>query len=365
MAQFRFPPQIGARLGLALLLALAAGDGVAEEGTPARAPSLTVSVVPAEIRPMARDVVVSGTVRPWEEIVIAAETQGIAIAEVTVEEGDEVAAGQVLARLNTAVLEAQLAQAEASLTSARALQAEAQANLARARDLQPRGTVSRQNLDARVAAERTAAAQVAMAEATVTEIRARMDQTVIRAPFAGIIAARNANVGQVVVLGSELFRLIRDGRLELDAEVPETVFAGLVPGLAATVTAEGLEKPVAATLRALGPTVDPRTRLGIAHLALPPRSGLKPGMFATGAIVFPPKEMLMVPVAAVVWRDGIEGVFILDQDGRAHFAPVRTGLRREGLVEIRDGLTPGSRVALLGAGFLEDRDVVGVVEARS
>ncbi|MCF4165477.1 efflux RND transporter periplasmic adaptor subunit [Zavarzinia compransoris] len=366
-------PSIGARplraLILVLLLGLAACDGAGEAPVAARGPDLTVSVVPAEVRAMSRRVVASGTVRAWEEIVIAAEAQGLAIAEVAVEEGDAVEQGAVLARLDAAVIEAQEAQGVANLAAAQAVLKEARANLARARDLQPRGTVSRQNLDARIAAERTAAAQVAVAEASLAEIRARLDQTVIRAPFAGVIARRDANVGQVVVVGGELFRLIRDGRLELEAEVPESDFARLRAGLAARVHAEGLDAPVAARLRALAPTVDPRTRLGIAHLELPADSGFKPGMFATGDIDLGAADLLMLPVAAIVWRDGVQGVFTIDGDrqgqGVARFTPVRTGLRREGLVEVRDGLAPGAAVALRGAGFLEDGDAVGVVEARS
>lgn len=367
---------IGARSWRALILVLffglAACDGADEGPAATRGPDLTVSVVPAELRSMSRRVVASGTVRAWEEIVIAAEAQGLAIAEVGVDEGDTVEAGAVLATLDAAVIEAQEAQGVANLAAAQAVLKEAQANLARARDLQPRGTVSRQNLDARIAAERTAAAQVAVAEAGLAEIRARLDQTVIRAPFAGVIARRDANVGQVVVVGGELFRLIRDGRLELEAEVPESDFARLSAGLSAEVQAEGLDAPVRAQLRTLSPTVDPRTRLGIAHLELPAASGFKPGMFATGDIDLGANDLLMLPVAAIVWRDGVQGVFIIDTgndtaagQGVARFTPVRTGLRRDGLVEVREGLAPGAAVALRGAGFLEDGDAVGVVEARS
>ncbi|PWR20622.1 efflux RND transporter periplasmic adaptor subunit [Zavarzinia compransoris] len=354
------------RLGLvlALVLGLAACDRP-EAAQGARGPALTVTVLPVTPTALTRQIIASGTVLPWEEIVVAAEAQGLAITEVAVEEGERVSAGQILLRLNDAVLKAQSAQQEASLTSARALLAEARANLARAQDLQPRGTVSRQSLDERIAAERTAAAQVLAAEAALAETRARLDQTVVKAPAAGIIGRRSANLGQVVSTGGELFRLIRDGRLELKAEVPEATFAGLTPGLAATVTAEGIGRPVAATLRSLSPTVDSRTRLGIAHLALPADSGFRPGMFATGAIDLGTVEALMVPAAAIVWRDGIEGVFVLDAAGTAHFTPVVTGSRPKGEVEIREGLKPGDRIAVQGAGFLEEGDKVGTVEARS
>lgn len=359
-----------ARPGLALGLALALGLGLAacdrpEAAQAPKGPTLTVTVLPVTATPITRQIIASGTVLPWEEILVATEAQGLAITEVLVEEGDEVTAGQVLLRLNDAVLKAQLAQQEASLVSARAVLAEARANLARAQDLQPRGTVSRQSLDERIAAERTATAQVQVAEAALTETRARLDQTVVRAPTAGIIAKKTANLGQVVGTGSELFRLIRDSRLELKAEVPEAIFAGLSPGLTAVVSAEGIGQPVPATVRGLSPTVDSRTRLGIAHVALPAGSGFRPGMFGTATIDIGTANVLMVPTSAIVWRDGVEGVFTIDGAGIAHFAPVVTGVRPKGEVEIRDGLKPGDRIAVQGAGFLEEGDKVATQEVQS
>ncbi|MFZ2870523.1 efflux RND transporter periplasmic adaptor subunit [Zavarzinia sp.] len=358
MAMFR-PLLLTAGL---LCLALTPPTAWAEGSRP---PAMTVTVVRAAEHPLARQVVASGTIRPWEEITVAAEAQGLAVVEVAADEGDSVAAGAILLRLNDSVLKAQRAQQAANLEAARAMLAEASANLSRARDLQPRGAVSQQSLDERLASQRTASANVAVAEAALAEIDARLAQTVIRAPVAGIVSARGVNLGQVVNAGSEMFRLIRDGRLELQAEVPETAFGRLRPDLAAAIEVDGRPETLPATLRRLSPTVDPRTRLGIAYLALGPDAGLHPGMFATARIDLGTADLLMVPQASIVWRGGIEGVFVIGDAGIARFAPIETGLRRDGLVEIRQGLKTGDPIALLGAGFLSDGDVVGVAEARS
>ncbi len=350
---------------LAAVLALAlAGCDQAPSAAAEKPPTLTVTTQLAETRSLARQVVASGSVVPWEEIVVSAEAQGLAVVEMLVDEGDTVTQGQVLLRLNDVVLKAQLAQQVANLAAAKAGAAEADANLRRTRDLQARGNASQQNLDERLAAQRTANAQVAVAEAAKAEIEARLAQAVIAAPVAGIVSVRSVNLGQVVSPGVELFRLIRDGRLELDAEVPETEFPSLQPGLAATVRAEGVPGPVPARIRSLAPQVDPRTRLGLAHVALPDGSGFRAGMFATATIEVGAVSAVMVPQASVIWRDGLEGVFVLDQAGIAHFRPVKTGLRRDGQVQVRDGLAAGEAVAVQGAGFLEDGDHVGVVEAR-
>ncbi len=359
------------RHGAAALLCGLAALGLAacdqpQAAAPAERPvAATVTTVAVESRPLTRQVVASGTVKPWEEIVIGAESQGLAVVEVTVDEGDTVTQGQVLLRLNDAVLKAQFDQQTANLAAAKAALAEAQANLARAQDLQAHGNVSRQSLDERLAAQRTASAQVAVAEAALTEIKTRLDQAVVKSPVAGIVSKRSVNLGQVVSVGNELFRVIRDGRLELNAEVPEVSFAGLHDGLAALVRAEGLGTQVQASLRRLSPTVDARTRLGIAYVALPVDSGLKPGMFATAVIALDTAPVLVLPEASVVWRDGQEGAFKVDAQGIVHFTPVTTGLRREGMVEIKSGLAAGDLVAFRGAGFLADGDHVDVVEAKS
>ncbi|WP_158596234.1 efflux RND transporter periplasmic adaptor subunit [Oleomonas cavernae] len=341
-----------------------AGCDQAPSAAAEKGPTLTVTTVLAQSRALARQVVASGSVVPWEEIVVSAEAQGLAVVEMLVDEGDSVTAGQVLLRLNDSVIKAQRDQQVANLSAAKAALAEAEANLRRTRDLQARGNASQQALDERLAAQRTAAAQVAVAEAARAEIEARLAQAVIAAPVAGTVAVRSINLGQVVSPGVELFRLIRDGRLELDAEVPETEFATLAPGLAASVRAEGLAVPVPARIRSLAPRVDARTRLGVAHIALPAGSGLRPGMFATATIDRGEVAVVMVPQTSVIWRDGAEGVFIVGTDGVAHFRAVETGLRRDGAVEIRQGLAAGEPVAVQGAGFLEDGDHVGVVEAR-
>jgi RND family efflux transporter MFP subunit len=157
---------------------------------------------------------------------------------------------------------------------------------------------------------------------------------------------------------------VRGGRLELEAEVPETELVRIREGQPATVSADGAGE-VAATVRAVAPSIDARTRLGIVHLALPADSGFRPGMFARAEIALGDAPALVVPQAAVVWRDGKAGSFVIDAEGNARFRGVETGARFGSEVEIRGGLTAGERVALEGAGFLEDGDRVRVADDAS
>lgn len=321
--------------------------------------AMTVTTASVQPKPVNREITVMGTVVAWEEMPLGAEVSGLAITDVLVDEGDAVKRGQLLLKLNDTTLRAQLAQQNASIASARASLTEAQANLRRAEDLLPKGHISGQTADARRAAAATAAAQLALAEASREETAARLQQTRILAPDDGYVSARTAVIGQIVASGSELFRIVRQGRLELDAEVPESALASLRPGQTATVSAGGIP-PATGTIRDVAPSVDTRSRLGLAHIALPPESGFRPGMFAQASIALDRDEALVVPQSSVIYRDGGAGVFVVSQDMTVRFTRVTTGDRMGNFVEIPKGLRPGDQVALRGAGFLEDGDQVTI-----
>ncbi len=361
MSHMRLPRHsLGFRLAATLLgaaLLVACGDDAPRKD--AAKSAMTITTVAVKAKPMARTITVMGTVVAWEEMPVGAEVGGLAIAEVMVDEGDEVKRGQVLARLNDSVLRAQLAQQEASITAAKATLAEALANLKRAEELLPKGHISGQTADARRAAAGTAQAQLTLAQASRDETAARLAQTRITSPDDGYISARTAVIGQIVGSGDQLFRVVRDSRLELDAEIPETTLAMLAPGLTVEVSAEGIA-PAAATIRALAPSVDVKSRLGLAHIALPPRAGFRPGMFAQASIALQDSAALMVPSSAVVYRDGAGGVFVAVKGDTVRFRKVETGERSGDYVEVLSGVAAGDEVALKGAGFLEDGDPVTV-----
>jgi RND family efflux transporter MFP subunit len=350
----------GIALVAALILPWLPGCRSEPAQTAAR-PALTVTTAEVASRPVPRVVSTSGTVRAWQELPVGSETSGLAVVELLVEEGDTVTRGQLLARLNDHVLVAQLAQQEAGISEARATLTEAQANLKRAETLHSQNAASAQSLDARQAAASTASARLAVAEASRAETAARLAQTRILAPDEGYVSSRTVEIGQIVASGQELFKIVRGSRLELEAEVPETELVSVRDGQHATVSADGAGE-VAATVRAVAPSIDARTRLGIVHLALPPDSGFRPGMFARAEVALGDAPALVVPQGAVVWRDGKAGSFVIDAEGNARFRSVETGARFGANVEIRGGLTAGERVALEGAGFLEDGDHVRVAD---
>ena len=351
---------LAALLSLPLLNACDAGAPANEAGDVP--PALTVTTVAAGRQSIDHNVIATGTVVAWQDLSIGTEISGLKVAAVEVEEGDVVKRGQLLAQIDNTVLSAQFRHADAAVREAEANLKFAESENARAKDLVARGNVSPQSAQDRETKAFAAAARLGMAQAQRDEIKARLVATSIVAPADGYISKRSILIGDVVAAGREAFRMVRDSRLELDAQVPENDLVLVRVGQKVRVAQEGTE-PISATVRAIAPTVDPKTRLGVIHVALPSGSPLKPGMFARAEILTSQVMAVAVPDAAVIWRDGKAGVFVLTKGNHVALRPVEAGTRQNGWVQIMSGLETGEHVVNTGAGFLHDGDLVAVQTA--
>jgi RND family efflux transporter MFP subunit len=349
-------------LGLAVL-AGCSGHSEDDKGGAEPTAGQTVTVATVRSVDLARTLTVSGTISAWEEVPVGAETGGLVATAVYVDEGSYVRQGQAMVKLNDDVLTAQLAQQEASVKSAEALVAQQDAALERARELRGRGYLSQAGLDTAEANQRTAAAQLDAARAARSETATRLAQTTIRAPVSGRVISRSVTRGQIVQPGTELFRVVRDGRLELDAQVPESDLSLVRSGMTAVVTSDRASGPAGGRVRIVTPEVDPQTRLGVARIALDSGSELKTGMFARAEIALGQLPALVVPSEAVIYREGEAGVYVVGRDSTVRFVQVRTGAREGPNVAIDSGLQAGQRVVVKGAGFLADGDRVTVAPA--
>ncbi len=329
-------------------------------------PSLTVTTT----RPSAANLPVklsaNGNVAAWQEAIIGSETGGFRLNEVRVNVGDIVKKGQVLAVFSADSVNADVAQARAALQETRANAAEASANAARARTLQTSGALSAQQISQYMTAEQTANARIAASQATLAAQQLRLKYTQVVAPDSGVISARSATVGSVVGVGTELFRMIRQGRLEWRAEVIAADLARIKPGTRAVVkAASGAE--LTGTVRMIAPTIDPQTRSALVYVDLPPslsaNSPFKAGMFASGQFELGTSDAMTVPQQAVVVRDGFSYVFRLNPDQRVSQLKVQTGRRLSDRIEVIKGLKPEELVVVSGAGFLNDGDLVRNVPA--
>lgn len=364
-------------LGLMAALALSAcGRGGAPEGGAASAasqaapaasgaarPLLTVETVTAQAARWAVTVSAHGAVAPWQEAVIGAEVGGLRLDTVAVNVGDSVRRGQVLATLRQDTLGADVAATRASLLEAEALLGEARANAERARTLIKADAMSSQEAQRAFTAELTARARVDVLKAQLASTELRLAQSRVLAPDDGVISGRQATAGAVVQAGQELFRLIRQHRLEWRAEVAATDLHRVRPGQVAEVTGPSGQK-VEARVRMVAPTVDAATRNGLVYVDLPvsaaQAAALKAGMFVPGRIDLGASQGLTLPQSAVLLRDGFSYVFTVGGDGKVQQRKVRTGRRSGERVEVIEGLPAGVAVVATGAGFLSDGDTVRV-----
>ena len=351
----------------------------------ARAPSVTV--VAAATGSIAETAVLTGTLVPREEVVVSPQSDGLAIVEILAEEGDTVAAGQVLARLSREALTASVAQnaaqvsrAEAAVAQARSLTGEVQAirqqtdlALARTRDLLSNGNASREIFEQRSAAATTAAARVdsaanairaaeadrAYALAQRQELMVRLARTELRAPVAGLVSRRTARMGAVVGgAGEPLFRIIEGGSVELEADVPETQLARLRPGQPARLdTAGGVR---AGRVRLVSPEVSRITRLGRVRVEVTDGQPLVIGSFARAAVEVARRDGVLAPLSAILFQpDG--AIIQVVRDGVVDTRRVEVGLRNGQQAEITAGLQSGDEVVSVSGTFIRGGDRVVAV----
>lgn len=328
-------------------------------------PSLTVTVARPEASELAVTLAANGNVAAWQEASVGSESNGLKLAEVRVNVGDLVKKGQLLATFSPESVRADVAQAKASLAEARATAADATGTAARARTLQATGAMSQQQINQYQTAEQTAKARVEAAEAVLEAQQVRGRNTQVLAPDDGVISSRSATVGSVVAAGTELFRLIRQGRLEWRAEVTSAELGRIVVGTPVAITsASGAQ--VGGKVRSVAPTVDPQTRAALVYVDIPnvlQNTGLKAGMFARGEFQLGRSSAITVPQASIVPRDGFNHLLLLQPDHRVSQLKIETGRRAGDRVEVRTPLPADAQVVVQGAGFLNDGDLVRVVDA--
>lgn len=348
-----------------------------------------VTVIPAERREIVERAVVTGTLVPRDEILVAPEVEGLRITELLVEEGDRVTKGQVLARLSQEMIvtqeasnvaavaraEAAIVQAKSQIVQAEAANVEAKLALERAQSLAKTGNATAAVLEQRVSAAQgaegrlaaargglqSAQADLATARAAGSEIALRRARTDIRAPEAGIVNRRTARVGaSVTAAGEPLFRLIARGEIELEGEVPETSLARITVGDPASLDLDD-GRQLRGKVRRVYPEVDRATRLGKIRIRLADDPVLRIGAFARGTVEVARREGIAVPVSSLLYAADGRASVLVAKDGRVEARTVTTGLSSEGFTEIRSGVAAGETVVARAGSFLRDGDRVRAV----
>ena len=325
------------------------GSNAGKPGPGAGGPVIPVVVAPARIEHLALEVEALGTARANESVDVTAKVSNLVTA-IRFVEGQQVRKGSVLVELDGAQARADLSVAEAALI-------ESTSQLKRSRELYTTKVLSDQQIEQ---IEATFAAN----QARVASARARLSDTVIRAPFDGRVGLRRVSVGSFVAPGAVITTLDDSSQIKLDFTVPEAAVAAMQPGLTLEATSVAFPgRTFAGKVASVDSRVDPSTRSVVVRAIVPNSDGLlKPGMFMNVRLARGAADLLVVPEETLVPEQGDVFVYVV-QDGKASKRRIQTGQRRVGSVQVTDGLQSGELVVTEGTQKLRDGASVAVVDS--
>ena len=376
---------------IAAAVSLISFSASAEESAEAPKANLAppIIAVRAEQAEVIERILVNGLITPVEEILVQPQVEGLAIDELLADVGDTVKKGDVLARLsddqlllqksqyvaNRAKAEANIAQLQAQLAEVEANTNELEKAADRAKTLAKNGTYSSVQADQAEAQAvggrakvrsveesiKVAEADIKVVDAQIQDIDLKLARTEVKAPADGLITARAAKVGTIASASAgSMFTMIRDGKLELKADVSETDVLKIEPGMKAEIQFSGLKAARSGTVRLVEPTLSTTSRLGTVRIDFENSEGLKAGLFAEAEIIAEKREGVTVPVTSVsLSRDGASVLLI--SDGQAHLTEVETGIRDGDSIEITEGLSAGDMIVAKAGAFVRDGDRVNPV----
>ena len=354
------------------LVYLQADFAMAQLASPAARPALTITVAKPKWLSMGVTIRANGNIAAWQEASVGSQVGGLRVAEVRVNVGDVVKRDQVLAMFATDTILADLAVQRAQEAEAVAALAEAQANAGRARSLKNSGALSAQQISQYLTAEQTAKARLEAVRAQVQVQNLRLQYAEVRAPDDGVISARQVSVGAVVPVGTELFKMVRQRRLEWRADVVSEELDRIRVGMPVRVHPASFGKastPLIGKVRVIGPTVDTQARTAVVYVDLPTIENDTPvvraGMFASGEFDLGNTRVLTLPQESVVMRDGFSYVFKVRDTARVSQVRVEVGRRLGARVEILKGVEESDVIAESGAGFLNNDDAIAIDSTQS
>lgn len=273
------------------------------------------------------------------------------IESIAYADGAYVPKGAVLVRLAASEESASMQEAQARATAARL-------QLDRLKTLQARGFATNASVEAQ-------SASYASARAQADEMRARISDRTIRAPFAGVVGLRRLSAGAVIAAGTPVATISDINEIKLDFSVPETQLAAIQKGQAIEASSAAYpNKRFAGRVHVIEPTIDPMTRAVSVRAILPNKDGiLKPGMLLNVQVITATRTALAVPDTAIIAERDKEYIFLVMQDGTARRTEIQTGARDGHRVEVRKGVAQGSRIIVEGTIKVRDGAQVKAVTA--
>ena len=374
-----------------LLFASAYAEDAVKKVEPPAPP--TISVMIAAKKPIAENLIVTGSFAAGELVLVTPEIEGLSVTEILAEEGDIVTKGQVLARLSESQVEIQIAQTQASLARNDAALAQAKnqieqaqigldraiTELNRTKKLRTSGVATAEQFDLKQAAFDLAGSQLNGAklglevtkadrlgiDATMADLELRKSRTEIKAPVDGYISRRTVQLGGIASASREaMFNIVANGTVKLLAEVPESDLPRVKLGQKASIVVNGIDKPIDGEVKLISPEVNESTRIGIAHIRVADGSRIPLGSFGRATIALAAGEGVALPLTAVTFGEDGPTVQIV-KEGKVHVTKVITGLVGTGSIEITDGVSAGDIFVARAGSFVRNGDSVTPVILKS
>lgn len=340
-----------------------AATGDSTEATAPGKASLSVELAAVEQKTIPLRMSVNGSLAAWQEAIIGSQLNGVRIDALRVEVGDTVKKGQTLAVFDQETIKADLAQARAGVAEAQALYEQAKLNADMIRNITDQGAVSAQERNQIVAAEKSAQARLMSAKALQTQQEIRLRNSTVTALDDGVISSRTATLGAVPNPGQELFRLVRQQRLEWQAEVTDSELSRIKEGMPVTVFNEA--QALKGTVRTISPVINAESRNGMVYVDVRGAyaKGLKPGMYLRGEFDLGEQTANVIPQTSIIERDGFTYAFTLDEStSQVQRIKLQVNKAQGEFIEVLDGLKPGDKVVKSGVAFLAHGDLVKVVK---
>lgn len=308
-----------------------------------------------------------GTISPKDTANVSAKVNGVAIEQVLVEEGQQVKAGQVLAVFDSDAAEQQILQAEAEVAEAEATLANASADAARVLPLIDIDAISRQEADRYRTAELQARAALQASKARLSNQKLNLNNSQVLAPVSGIISKKMAEVGMVSA-GEPLFTIIKNGILEWQADIDPKLIGEVTVGTPVRVSLPNNQSVMGQVSR-IAPTADNNRQITI-YASLNKDPAARSGMYQTGEFLLGSASAQTIPNAAIVSNDGYDYVMLVTDIktqegktlGRIRQQRVTLGERLGDKVAVTEPLPADSRLVKQGGSFLNDGDLVRVVD---
>lgn len=344
-------------LVLALVLVLAGCGGEGPKPA-AQAPASTVKASVAIVQPAEVDIhaAMPGTVVALESVRVASRLMGY-IKDIAVTEGQSIKAGQRLFTIDPLDIEGGVAQARLGLEQAEKAMQDAKADYDRFSALFKDEVVTRQQYDKMKLNYEIAVSRAAQAKAGLGTAQGQMRYATVGSPINGVVVQKLANEGDIAAPGHPVLLVENPSRLQIQTSVPAAIYAGLRLGAPVQVEIDGQAEPVTAKVANLSPAADPMTHTHLVKLDVS-TPGLKSGAFARVLFATGKESVLRVPAEAVLNRAGIQGVFVVDGQGIAHYRMVRTGRAAQGQLEILSGLAAGEKVVTGNAQAVNNGDKI-------